>query len=128
MDKRKEAKKIANKKYYEQTKSKLRELNEIKNNTEDNTEEDNFFFRQNQKDPQPQEAKQQQPIIIQAPTPVKVSLKSRILETTILSMIPIIPMLIKQFMIILQTRQQKPQNEQETQPNMRYVATNLLDF
>jgi len=128
MDKRKEAKKIANKKYYEQTKSKLRELNEIKNNTEDNTEEDNFFFRQNQKNPQHPEANPQPQQIIVQQAAVKSSLKSRILETTILSMIPIIPMLIKQFMIILQTRQQKPQNEQETQPNMRYVATNLLDF
>ena len=129
MDKRKEAKKIANKKYYEQTKSKLRELNEIKNNTEDNTEEDNFFFRQNQKNPQHPEANPQpQQIIVQAPPPVKVSLKSKILETTILSMIPILPMLIKQFMIILQTRQQKPQQEQESQSNMRYVTTNSLDF
>ena len=132
MDKRKEAKKIANKRYYEQTKAKLRELNEIKNEIKPNTEEENFFFRQNQNQkkepPLPEVKPQPQQIIVQAPPPVKVNLKTRILETTILSMIPILPMLIKQFMIILQTRQQKSEQEQETQPNMRYVATNSLDF
>jgi len=134
MDKRKEAKKIANKRYYEQTKAKLRELSEIKNNTEETEtkEQDNFFFRQNQNQkkepPLPEVKPQPQQIIVQAPPPVKVNLKTRILETTILSMIPILPMLIKQFMIILQTRQQKSEQEQETQPNMQYQRVNLYDF
>ena len=133
MDKRKEAKKIANKRYYEQTKAKLRELSEIKNNTEETEtkEQDNFFFRQNQNQkkepPLPEVKPQPQQIIVQAP-PVKVNLKTRILETTILSMIPILPLIIKQFLNILQTRQHKPQQEQEQQPNMQYQRVNLYDF
>ena len=129
MDKKeinKAKKKEANKKYYDKIKEKLQTLDNIKNDAE-TKEQDNFFFQKHQKESAP-EVKPPPQIIVQTPPPVKVSLKSRILETTILSMIPILPMLIKQFMIILQTRQQKPQQEQEPQSNMRYVATNLLDF
>jgi len=132
---RKEKKKLANKAYYDKIKAKITALDNIKNNTEETEtkEQDNFFFQKPQKkEPPLPEVKPPPQIIVQAPPPVKVSLKSRILETTILSMIPIIPMLIKQFMIILQARQdkqQKPtQEESATHLNMQYQQVNSYDF
>jgi len=133
MDKRKEAKKIANKRYYEQTKAKLKELSEIKKDIEDNTEEDpNFFFRKNQKEELPPEVKPPPQIIVQAPPPVKSSLKNKVLETMVLSFIPMLPLILKQCINILQTRQTKSQQptqeEPEKQLNMQYQLANSYDF
>jgi len=136
---RKEKKKMANKAYYDKIKAKITALDNIKNNTEETEtkEQDNFFFQQTQKNkqnitpevkPPPPEVKPPPQIIVQAPPPVKSSLKNKVLETLVLSFIPMLPLIVKQCITILQTRQQKPQQEQEQQSNMRYVATNLYDF
>jgi len=135
---RKEKKRLANKAYYNKIKAKLTALDEIKNTEETEeteeteTKDNDFFFQKTQKDQQPPEAKPQQPIIIQAPQPVKASLKSKVMETLILSVKPVVPMLIKQFMITLQTRQQRSQTntqeEPETHLNMQYSTANSLDF
>jgi len=132
---RKEKKKMANKAYYDKIKAKITALDNIKNNTEETEtkEQDNFFFQKPQKkEPPLPEVKPPPQIIVQAPPPVKVSLKNKVLETLVLSMIPIIPMLIKQFMIILQARQdkqQKPtQEESATHLNMQYQQVNSYDF
>jgi len=128
---RKEKKKLANKAYYDKIKAKITALDNIKNNTEETEtkEQDNFFFQKPQKkEPPPPEVKPPPQIIVQAPPPVKSSLKNKVLETLVLSFIPMLPLIVKQCITILQTRQQKPQQEQEQQSNMRYVATNLYDF
>ena len=131
---RKEKKRLANKAYYDKIKAKLNTLDEIKQiKIETEADPEDFFFHKQAKEVLAPEVKpQQQPIIIQAPQPVKASLKSKVMETLILSVIPVVPMLIKQFMITLQTRQQRSQTntqeEPETHLNMQYASANSLDF
>ena len=124
MSDKKEAKKLANKRYYEKIKAKLHDLDVIKKESQDKPNDASFFFagKETQKPPQ---------IILQAPEPTKVPLKNRILETAILSIVPIIPLIIKTCLAQYRRQQSSQQSitqESETQLNMQYATTNSLDF
>ena len=133
MDDKKIAKKESNRKYYEKIKEKLKTLDEIKKMPKDEKDEDDFFFQKQPTIPAtPAKVTEQPQIIVQAPAPVKSSLKNKVMETMIISIIPIIPMLIKQFLITFQARQEHSHKNtsdgQETHLKPRYVPPNYLDF
>jgi len=125
--KAKEAKKIANKKYYESVK-KLRQLKQDLDIKQD-SDKDNFFFQKPQTPaapPAPPAPPAQQIYIPQQPK--QPTLMNKALETLIISTIPTIPLIIKQCLILYANRQPKPEIQPD-QPSMDYSRqANTLDF
>jgi len=126
--KAKEAKKLANKKYYESVKQ-LRQL-KLKKQDSDIKQDTNFFLPKPQTPVAPvQKEQQQQPIYIQQQQQQpKQTLTSKALETLIISTIPMIPLLIKQCLILYANKQPKPEIQSD-QPSMHYSQQmNTLEF
>jgi len=133
LDLMKKAKKQqANKKYYESVKQ-LRQLKQDSDIKQDNSDSANFFFPIQKPQieaapPAPPAQPAQQIYIPQQPQPKQPTLMNKALETLVLTMIPTIPILIKQCLILYANKQPKPEIQPD-QPSMHYSQQmNTLEF
>jgi len=134
LEKKKQAKKLANQRYYTTIKERLKTLDEIKNKKiqKEENEKDHFFLptkTQTQAAPPQKEQQQQQPIYIQQQQQQpKQTLMNKVLETLVISTIPMVPLIIKQCLILYANKQPK-QEIQPEQPSTHYSQQmNTLEF
>ena len=124
IDLKKKAKQQANKKYYES----IKKLKELKKDSDNSDIKQDFFFQKPQIQAAPPQ--KEQPIYIphQVQQPKQQTLMNKALETLIISTIPMVPLLIKQCLILYANRQ--PKQEKEHEPvSMHYSQqANTLDF
>jgi len=133
LQKKKQAKKLANQRYYTTIKERLKTLDEIKNKKiqKEENEKDHFFLptkTQTQAAP-PAQAATAQPIYTpQQVQPKQPTLMNKALETLVISTIPMVPLIIKQCLILYNNRQSKPEIQPE-QPSAHYsMQMNTLEF
>lgn len=122
-DQLKKARQLANKKYYQKIKDLRKKLTDFENEKDPDKKDADFFFAKNQ--PAQQTQIPPQAIILQAPPGP--SLKNKILEGLAMSMIPLVPILLK-YLISRPQRENNSSAESSSMSNTQSQDTNYYSF